>query len=435
MGARPKDHAVVTAANRNRSARARRIFVTATVIDAIGSGLWTPFALLFLVNGQGLPLAEAGVTLTVGTLIGVAAGPLTGTITDRVGPVAVLLASNLIRLGAFACYPLAHSPWQVVVVAAVISTGDRLFWTANGPFAMIVTTGREVDTLLGTQNIGRFLGAGLGAGMTAVLPAFTTAGSYYLLAYANAASFAVAAALIGLLRSGNRAVRGPRRHPSRSPLQSATWHTVLHDRGYVGLCATHLLFALASVGKYGALPILVADILHGPHWVAGTAIAVGTFVFVVAQRPVTTLAARHSRGTGLTAAAILFTCSFAMLAFTSAVPITVAIAMIILTSVLSALAEALFSPLGTAAAAAAAPQGAQGRSSALFQLSWSMANTVGPVMLTGLLAIANPVLWTTLAVVTLSAVPALRRLRHALPGHVLATAAEPPPPHDEIGAG
>jgi MFS family permease len=437
MGATSDDHATDTppsTASPSRSAGARRIFVTATVIDAIGTGLWMPFALLFLVHGQGLPLAEAGVTLTTGTLIGIAAGPPAGTILDRIGPVAVLLASNLIRLVAFACYPLAHSPWQVIVVAAVISIGDRLFWTANGPFAATVTTGRAVDTLLGTQSIGRFLGAGLGSGMTAVLPVLTTPGTYYLLAYANAASFAVAAVLIALLRTENRAARGHQRHPSQ-PDQAGTWRTVLQDRTYVGLCATHLLFALASVGKYAVLPILVTDVLHGPHWVAGTAIAFGTAVFVVAQRPTTILAARYSRGTGLTTAAILFTCSFGLLAMTSAVPLVIAIVVIMLTSMVTAVAEAVFAPLGTAAAAAAAPRRAQGRSSALFQLSWSLANTVGPAMLTGLLAIANPVLWATLAVMTLSAVPALRHLRHRLPSHVLATAGEPPSARDEIGAG
>lgn len=201
---------------------------------------------------------------------------------------------------------------------------------------------------------------------------------------------------------------------------------MLQDRGYVGLCATHLLFTLASVAKYSVLPILVADILHGPRWVAGTAIAIGTLVFVGIQRPTTMVAARHSRGAGLTTAAILFTCSFGLLALTSVVPLTVAIVVILLTSAMSAIAEAVFSPLGTAAAAAAAPPGAQGRSSALFQMSWGMAGTVGPAMLTGLLAIANPVLWATMAVITLSAVPALRRLRHTLPSHVLAVAAEPP---------
>lgn len=174
------------------------------------------------------------------------------------------------------------------------------------------------------------------------------------------------------------------------PAQGGTWGVVLRDRGYLGLCATHLLFTMASAGKYGILPILVTDVLHGPHWVAGTAIAFGTFVFVVVQRPVTLVAARYSRGAGLTIAAVLFTASFTLLAFTSAIPIDVAIGVIVATSAVSAIAEAVFAPLGTAAAAVAAPRDAQGRGSALFQLSWSAANTAGPTLLTGLLAVGNP---------------------------------------------
>ena len=114
-------------ATETRDSRAvRRRFMAATLIDALGSGLWMPFVLLFFVHGQGMNLAKAGGALSLGALLGLAAGPLSGSVMDRIGPVTVLLLSNIVRLGAFTCYPLISSLWQVVLVSTIVSVGDRL---------------------------------------------------------------------------------------------------------------------------------------------------------------------------------------------------------------------------------------------------------------------------------------------------------------------
>jgi hypothetical protein len=82
-------------------------------------------------------------------------------------------------------------------------------------------------------------------------------------------------------------------------------------------------------------------------------------------------------------------------------------------------AEALFAPLTTAAAAAAAPNAAQGRASALYQLSWAVSTVGGPALLTALLNVGSSVLWATLALTSAAAAPAVLALRHRLPAAVL----------------
>jgi hypothetical protein len=56
------------------------------------------------------------------------------------------------------------------------------------------------------------------------------------------------------------------------------------ERVFAGFCVTHMAFTLASAGKFSVLPIVVRDLLHGPQWIAGTAITIGTVVVVTAQR-------------------------------------------------------------------------------------------------------------------------------------------------------
>ncbi|MDS0132811.1 MULTISPECIES: MFS transporter [unclassified Amycolatopsis] len=399
-----------------------RIFLAATLIDALGSGLWVPFALLFLVHGQGMGLVDAGASLTIGALLALVTGPATGAAMDRFGPRALLIAGNLVRLAAFAAYPLAHTSWQVVVVSAVAGFGDRLFWTCNAPMVARLTSGTDTDRVLATQTVGRFAGAGLGAAAMAVLPTITSPWAFHLLAYANAASFGVAAVLIRLLPrvvSGNAGANPPYR--SRP---AGSWRAVLGNRAFTGFCVTHMAFTLASASKFSVLPIVVRDLLHGPQWIAGTAITVGTVVVVTGQRPIVGLLAGRSRTAGLIGSAVLFAICFALLVPLTAVPLPVATVLILLTSLGFSIAEALFGPTATAAAAAAAPPGAEGRASSIFQLSWGLPIALAPGLLAALLSTSNALTWSILALTCASAVPALLVLRKKLPEALR----EPSPP-------
>jgi hypothetical protein len=199
---------------------------------------------------------------------------------------------------------------------------------------------------------------------------------------------------------------------------------VLGDRPFTGFCVTHMAFTLASASKFAVLPIVVRDLLHGPQWIAGTAITLGTVVVVTAQRPIVALLAGRSRTAGLIGAAVLFAVSFTLLVPLEMVPLQVATGLILVTSLGFSVAEAMFGPTGTAAAAAAAPPGAEGRASAIFQLSWGLPVALAPGLLAVLLSVGNALTWSVLALTCAAAVPALLVLRKKLP----VALREPSPP-------
>lgn len=123
----------------------------AVLIDAVGGGLWLPFALIFFTQGRGVGIGAAGVALTVGSLVGLAVGQLSGHVLDseRFGPHRALVTSSLVRAAAFSVYPLVSGAVQVAVVVAVVSAADRVFWTGNYPYLSSFVQGREVDRLFG----------------------------------------------------------------------------------------------------------------------------------------------------------------------------------------------------------------------------------------------------------------------------------------------
>ncbi|MDQ7803833.1 MFS transporter [Amycolatopsis sp. A133] len=210
----------------------------------------------------------------------------------------------------------------------------------------------------------------------------------------------------------------------RKAAASGSWRAVLGDRAFTGFCVTHMAFTLASASKFSVLPLVVRDLLHGPQWIAGTAITVGTVVVVTAQRPIVTLLAGRSRTAGLIGSAVLFSLCFALLIPLEAVSLPVATVLILVTSLGFSIAETLFGPTATAAAAAAAPPGAEGRASSIFQLSWGLPVALAPGLLAVLLSASNALTWSILALTCASAVPALLVLRKKLP----AALREPSPP-------
>lgn len=392
-------------------ATARRRFISATIIDSIGSGLWMPFALLFLVHAQHLSLVDAGSALSIGGFVGLCFMPFVGSAIDRLGVIPMIVASNVMRLIAFCCYPWVSELWQVSVVSAVVAVGDRLFWTVNTPMVKALTTGRESENMLASQTIARYVGAGVGSGALALLPANAGAGIYHLLAYVNAASYAVAGVMI--FGVGTMAVAYEvRGSGARAP--RGRWLAMLRERAYVGLCATNILFTLASNSKYLILAVLVADVLHGPLWVPGIAVVVGTVVIVVGQQPITRFFSYRDRTMALAVAGLLYAGAFASLTFLTDLPGRFAVVLVLVYSAVVSVAEAIFAPITTAAAADRAPAGMRGRASTMFQLSWGISGVIAPSLLAGLLSVSNAVLWLVLSALCLVAVVAVALLREVL---------------------
>lgn len=58
-------------------------FLVALLVDALGTGFFTPISLLYFHVVAGLPLPAIGVVLTVATILTLPLTPLTGVLVDR----------------------------------------------------------------------------------------------------------------------------------------------------------------------------------------------------------------------------------------------------------------------------------------------------------------------------------------------------------------
>lgn len=400
------------------SAARRRLYLIAMGIDSIGSGLWMPFGLIFFSRAQHIPLAEAGGALTLGGLIGLLAGPLGGSLVDRTGPALAVVVSNLLRTATFALYPLVGSAWQVAVLAIVTAAADRLFWTANTPLLASLVPDR-MEGLLATQNVIRIIGLGAGAGLAGALAG--TVSGLHAVAYLNAVSYVVAAAVLlaalgrPLLRGGEPPAEGAAQPEGDRP----GWRPVLRDRPYLMMCVAQVLFALAASSLVVILPLASVTSLHGPPWLPSASIVGGNIVLALCQKPAVHWAKRHSRLRVLVLAGLVFAATFVLLAPVHGLSEPYVVTWVLVGSVTGVIGEVLSMPLMTAAANQAAPQELKGRYSALFQTSWGLATVAAPLIFTSLLDAGYAILWTVLAGAVLLTVPALLYAAPRLPAGCL----------------
>lgn len=324
-----------------------------------------------------------------------------------------------IRIDRCAPSSLVHHPLEVALVVAVASSGDRVFWTANYPYLASWARGRDVDKLFATIGVLQLVGLGVGAGAAGLFATNTPA--LHVLAWANAASFAVAGALIA-------------RQPARpAPTEEADQveaavgrpRTVWRDPPYLLLCAVQVLLVLLSSSYVIILPLVILHTFHGPTWLVGLSIVAANAVLAGVQRPVVRFSRTRPRRTAILAALPVYVVSFGLLTVLDHHRSTgLLVAGVLLAAALGGLAEAISTALMISAAAAAAPAGSEGRYSAAFQTSWGLAEVIAPLLFTRLLLGGNTVLWVTLAAVAVLTSPVVLRASRRLPAAVLAAAGD-----------
>jgi MFS family permease len=229
--------------------------------------------LVYHLTASGLGVSGAVVAEIAPVLL---LGPLAGPIVDRLPRVRVMIAADLARLVLAAVLAVRHGDIAVVyAVAFGLSAGSVFFNPAAG--SLLPALVRE-DQLL-AANSGIWSAAVLSQVLLAPLAGLIAATAGYGWAFAaNAASFAISAALL----SGLRTTEAPR------PVSSASiWTQGREALGLLGrdrllraLAVAQALAALSAGATSALLVVLAARRLHasgGRYGLLLAAIAVGAF--------------------------------------------------------------------------------------------------------------------------------------------------------------
>src|SRR5918912_2245327 len=181
---------------------AARALAVASLIDWIGTGVWLTVSTLFFVRVVGLRPGEIGLGLGIAGVAGMLAVMPVAGLTRRwpAGPVAV--AMQVCRGLSFLSYLAVDSAVTFAIAAALVAVFDRPTITVNQILVARAVPDEERNTAMATMHVAGNLGVAAGTGLGTLALLNPSHASFAVVVVADAASFFLAAWIVG------RALRG-----------------------------------------------------------------------------------------------------------------------------------------------------------------------------------------------------------------------------------
>ncbi|MEU4212367.1 MFS transporter [Streptomyces sp. NPDC026206] len=382
-----------------------RLFVAAMIVDAVGSGMFMPFALLYFVRVQDLGVGTVGTALTVANLALIVASAPLGRLVQAYGSMRSLIAGNAVRAPLFVLYAVAL-PAPVAVGALVLSAVlDKAVWVSLGATIARLARGPEARRAFSTVGWARNIGLCLGSLVGGVLASAQSATGLRVIVLINAASFAVTTVVLLRLRGQAGAAAPAAQEKAERGMAGGGALQVLRLPGFALLSAAKTCFTVCATVVSMFTGLYLVDHAGLDGWAAGTVLAVnGGLVVLFQQSLVKRTADRPAPrmmllGGALYAAAGLGFALIAPLRDTVLPAVTVAVALVAMT--VYTLGEIVIAPASDGYAADLAEPGTESTCMSVYQASWSLASVVVPVAGSWLLVASASAFWIAFAAVAL----------------------------------
>lgn len=351
-------------------------------VDNLGSGLFLPLTVVYATREVGLPLGVAGVTVTVGTVIGLLVPPVAGRFVDRVGPRPVVIASQgLQALGALAFF-VASGVGGVAVAVCLLAAGQQLFYSSLFALLSDVVGDRAKDHPFAVVGMVRSACFGLGGLLAAWL---LTIGALRAAVMINAVSFVLCGVMLAVF------VWAPHVRATAADKGRVA-------RRYLVLTLLTGFLALGFDFFLVGIPVYVLG-LGAPTWLPGVILALHTVVSSTCGTLAIRLTDRFARTTTLAFAAVLIGVWCGLCLAAAALPSGWRPAWLLGSALVLATAGVLFGARANALAVALAPEATRGRHLAAFQYAFTIPSVLAPAVV----ALFDAAVWVPWTVIALCA--------------------------------
>jgi MFS family permease len=371
----------------------RRPLLAAMVTDSLGTGMFLPFTVLYFIHAAGLTAPAVGVALTVAGFVVLPAPLAVAPGIDRLPARIVVAAGNLISAAAFAAYLFVHGQLEVTAAAVAAGAGQATFWTGTRALISEVARPGERRSWFALQTAIRNAGYGLGGLAGAAAVSFHSPYGFKALAAIDVVSYLGAALLLLSWRQPPPAAR-PAKPPARGRARWSYW-AALTNRPLLGITALNTAFVLCAQVLTVVLAVYVVATLHLAAWIAGMLYTLNTLLAATAQAPITLATRRIPHRHVLRGAAATWAAAFGLLWAAAILPRDARAGVLAAAITIFTLAEILQGPVINALVTEIAPAASPGAYLSIFQLSWSLGQTMAPAVLLGLLSAGPQWLWAT----------------------------------------
>ena len=401
------------------SARSRPGLVAAFFIDAVGSGMFLPFSLLFFLATTSLPLTQIGLALSIAAVVRIPVTIAAGPLSDRFGPRAAIVTSQLLQAAGFTGYLFVHGFWTLVAAAALVQVGNSIFWVAYAPLIFAIAAEGEREHWFALCTALRTAGLAAGGVIAGATVALGGRPGFIGVAAANAASFVLAAFLSARLRPGTAT-------PSTGSLSAGSWKPLLRDYPFLGFVAVNVGITFLALAVPLALPVFLVKILGLPTWAPGITLALNA-TLVAASTPIVMWAiSGRQRRHVLTVSQACMIVAFGVFLLVHLLTAGAAIALVLIAIVPLAACEVMQAAVVPSVVTESATPQTLGRYTSAYQVTFSIGDIIVPAIVALALRAGAAALWLPLsavALIDLVAVALLARRMTALTQRV----GQPPP--------
>jgi MFS family permease len=393
--------------------RAAWLVLGGDALVAVGSGLTSPFLVVYLHEARGLGLALAGLALAVIAGAGLAGNPFGGWLSDRVGAREALVVGLVIAAAGSLALALVRAPWQALAAAGLLGLGAAITWPALDALLAGVVGPEKRGSVFAVRHATLNAGLGLGALLAALVLAGGPPSQLAVLYVLDALSFLALVPALLVLPGVARAVPVC----AEAGDMRVGYREVLRDRLFRRLWVLMALLVAVGYAQYHALFPAYARAAGGVGASGlGLAFAANMFTVVGAQLLMLRLLAGRRRTRGVALVGALFAAAWAITLLAGQLAGGGATALFVLAMVVLGLAETALAPTMPALVNDLAPARLRGRYNGAFALASTSGFIAGPLLAAPALAAGlGDLLLVALVAACGLAVLAAARLERSVP--------------------
>ena len=343
------------------------------LVSAFGNGLLIPYLFIYLHNVRDIGLGTAGLIVAANAVVSIAAGPIFGSLVDRVGGRTMLAIALVVLAVGYGSFALVVEPWQGFLASVVTGIGNGGFWPAQSTMLAALSPPHRRHATFAMQRVTMNLGIGLGALVGGLIAAAARPNTFVALFLLDALTFVV---YFGVLLAAVPEVA----HGGGSS-RSGSYTTVFRHRAFVGVVGLNTLFIFAGMSGFELLPVFAKNEIGVSESAIGVIFFVNTVVIVVAQLPIAKVSEGHRRMRMLALLGVLWAACWVGVSVVGGA-FDGGLAVLLLTVVMAAfgIGECIHGAVQAPLVSDLADPRLLGRYMALSALSWQVGFALGPAV-------------------------------------------------------
>ena len=386
-----------------------RTLQAGALINALGNGLAYPFLFIYLHNVRDIDLTTAGLIVGTNSAVGLVAGPIVGSLIDKIGGRITLAFSLWMLAVGFGAYAFVESPWQGFLASAIAGIGNGGFWPSQSSLIAGLTPTEQRHQAFAMQRVMMNLGIGLGGLAGGLIATTANPNSFTVLFLVDASTFLLYS--VFLLR-----VPAPARTPRPEGSERGGYGEVVRNRVFMAVVALNFVFIGAGMAQLETLPVYAKNEAGISERGIGVLFFLNTLVIVLAQLPMARVLEGHRRMRTLAVLGIVWAAGLLIVPVAGiAVDGWTAAMLLALTFAIIAVGECLHGTVQAPLVADLADHSLIGRYMAASAFSWGVGFALGPAVGGFVLNHWPHALWPAAAGVCLAAGAASLALERALP--------------------